>query len=174
MTTTQKDPQDVVAHLGKLIHGIKVAMMTTVDSDGSLRSRPMWTYDKDFDGELWFFTNDHTHKVDEVEKDHHVSLAYADPGKDRYVSVSGRCQLVRDKAKAKELWTPALKAWFPQGLEDPNMALLRVTVEKAEYWDTPNSRMVQLVGFVKAVLTGEKYHPGDNQKLDRNAPGRRN
>ncbi|RYD35018.1 MAG: general stress protein, partial [Myxococcaceae bacterium] len=53
MTTTQKDPQDVVAHLGKLIHGIKVAMMTTVDTDGSLRSRPMWTYDKDFDGELW-------------------------------------------------------------------------------------------------------------------------
>ena len=61
MTTTQKDPQDVVAHLGKLIHGIKVAMMTTVDTDGSLRILPMWTYDNDFDGELWFFTNDHTH-----------------------------------------------------------------------------------------------------------------
>ncbi|NOK22491.1 pyridoxamine 5'-phosphate oxidase family protein [Corallococcus carmarthensis] len=172
MTTTTKSPQDVVEHLGKLIHGIKVAMMTTVDSDGSLRSRPMWTYDKDFDGELWFFTNDHTHKVDEVQKDHHVSLAYSDPTRDRYVSVSGRCQLIRDKAKAKELWNPSLKAWFPQGLDDPNLALLRVSVEKAEYWDTPNSKMVQLVGFVKAVLTGEKYQPGDNQKLDRGAPRR--
>ncbi|GMU05177.1 MULTISPECIES: pyridoxamine 5'-phosphate oxidase family protein [Corallococcus] len=170
MTTTTKTPQDVVEHLGKLIHGIKVAMMTTVDTDGSLRSRPMWTYDKDFDGELWFFTNDHTHKVDEVQKDHHVSLAYSDPTRDRYVSVSGRCALIRDKAKAKELWNPSLKAWFPQGLDDPNLALLRVSVEKAEYWDTPNSKMVQLVGFVKAVLTGEKYHPGDNQKLDRGAP----
>ncbi|RKG96072.1 pyridoxamine 5'-phosphate oxidase family protein [Corallococcus carmarthensis] len=172
MTTTTKSPQDVVEHLGKLIHGIKVAMMTTVDSDGSLRSRPMWTYDKDFDGELWFFTNDHTHKVDEVQKDHHVSLAYSDPTRDRYVSVSGRCQLIRDKAKAKELWNPSLKAWFPQGLDDPNLALLRVSVEKAEYWDTPNSKRVQLVGFVKAVLTGEKYQPGDNQKLDRGAPRR--
>lgn len=165
--TTTKNPQDVVQHLGKLIHGIQVAMMTTVDTDGSLRSRPMWTHDQDFDGELWFFTNDHTHKVDEVENDHHVGLAYSDPTRNRYVSVSGRCQLIRDKAKARELWSPALKAWFPQGLDDPNLALLRVTVEKAEYWDTPNSKAVQLVGFVKAVLTGARYHPGDNQKLDR-------
>jgi general stress protein 26 len=158
----QKDP---ITHLGELIRGIKVAMMTTVESDGSLRSRPMWTHDRDFDGELWFFTREHSAKVDEVERDHHVNLSYAEPGKDHFVSVSGRCRLVLDKEKARELWNPTLKAWFPTGLEDPELALLCVKVEKAEYWDTPNSRMVQLIGFVKAALTGESYRPGENEKV---------
>jgi general stress protein 26 len=157
--------QDAITHLGELIHGIKVAMMTTVEADGSLRSRPMWTHDRDFDGELWFFTREHSAKVGEVEHDHHVSLAYAEPSKDRFVSVSGRCRLVLDKQKARELWSPTLKAWFPQGVDDPELALLCVKVEKAEYWDTPNSRMVQLVGFVKSVLTGQTYEPGENEKV---------
>lgn len=165
MARKTKDTKDVIQHLDELIKGIKVAMMTTVEEDGSLRGRPMWTHDRDFDGELWFFTREHTPKVGEVEHHHHVNLAYSDPGRERYVSVSGRCRLVLDKEKARELWNPTLKAWFPQGLDDPELALLCVHVEKAEYWDTPSSRMVQLAGFVKATLTGQKYEPGDNQKV---------
>ncbi|WP_224249259.1 pyridoxamine 5'-phosphate oxidase family protein [Hyalangium gracile] len=163
----QKDvgQQEAIAHLGKLIQDIKVAMMTTIEADGTLRSRPMWTHNRDFDGELWFFTREHSAKVGEVEHDHHVNLSYSDPTKDSFVSVSGRCRLVLDKEKARELWNPTLKAWFPDGLEDPELALLCVKVEKAEYWDTPNSRMVQLIGFAKAVLTGETYQPGDNEKV---------
>jgi general stress protein 26 len=109
--------------------------------------------------------------VDEVEHDHHVNLSYADPAREHYVSVSGRCQLVRDRDKARELWNPLLKAWFPEGLDDPELALLRVQVEKAEYWDTPSSRMVQLVGFVKSALTGQEYHPGDNEKISLEGDG---
>jgi general stress protein 26 len=171
MARKTKDTQDVVQHFGDLIKDIKVAMMTTVEADGSLRSRPMWTHDRDFDGELWFFTREHSPKVDEVEHDHHVNLAYSDPTRTRFVSVSGRCRLVLDKEKARELWNPSLKAWFPEGLDDPELALLCVRVEKAEYWDTPSSRMVQLVGFVKATLTGTSYEPGDNQKLELDGSG---
>ncbi|MFP2961967.1 pyridoxamine 5'-phosphate oxidase family protein [Myxococcus sp. 1LA] len=166
MARKKKDTQDVTEHFDDLIKGIKVAMMTTVEADGSLRSRPMWTHDRDFDGELWFFTREHSPKVDEVAHDHHVNLAYSDPSRDRYVSVSGRCRLVLDKEKARELWNPTLKAWFPEGLDDPELALLCVRVEKAEYWDTPSSRMVQFAGMVKAAITGQPYAPGDNQKLD--------
>lgn len=173
MAKTKADRQDVIEHLGKLIRGIKVAMMTTVEQDGSLRSRPMWTHDGDFDGELWFFTREHSPKVDDVEHDHHVNLSYADPSRDCYVSVSGRCSLVLDKAKAQELWNPTLKAWFPKGLEDPELALLRVRVEKAEYWDSPSSRMVQLVGFVKATLTGQQFRPGGNEKVSLEEGGAR-
>ncbi len=165
MTTKKTDTKDPIVHLAELIKGIKVAMMTTVQKDGSLRSRPMWTQNKDFDGQLWFFTREHTPKVDEVERDEHLNLAYSDPSHDRFVSVSGTVKVVTDKEKILELWDPSLKAWFPQGLTDPDLALLRVDVLKAEYWDTPNSRMVQLVGFVKAVLTGESLHPGDPVKV---------
>ncbi|MFY1828787.1 pyridoxamine 5'-phosphate oxidase family protein [Myxococcus fulvus] len=162
----EQDTRGAVEHLGELIHGIKVAMMTTVDADGSLHSRPMWTQDHDFDGELWFFTREHSHKVDEVEQDHHVNVSFSDPARERYVSVSGRCRLVKDPRKLRELWSPALKAWFPDGMDDPELALLCVRVERAEYWDTPSSRMVQLVGMVKAALTGKSYAPADHQSLE--------
>ena len=88
------------------------------------------------------------------------------PDDQRYVSVSGNAFLVRDKAKAKELWNEALRTWFPQGLDDPDLALLRVTVDKAEYWDSPSSAMVHAFGYVKALVTGAPPSPGDNRKIN--------
>ncbi|HKV09480.1 MAG TPA: pyridoxamine 5'-phosphate oxidase family protein [Thermoanaerobaculia bacterium] len=150
-----------------LIKGIRFAMLTTVDTDGSLRSRPMATQEAEFDGELWFFTGASSPKVDEVERNHRVNVSYAAPDDNTYVSISGTARMVRDKAKAKELWNPALKAWFPEGLDDPDLALLCVRVEKAEYWDSPSSKMVQLYGLAKAVLTGKRADDiGENEKID--------
>jgi general stress protein 26 len=126
----------------------------------------MATQEAPFDGNLWFFTSAASPKVDEIEDEHHVQLSYASPEDNRYVSVSGRATVVRDRAKAEELWSPAMKAWFPDGLDDPELALLRVHVEAAEYWDSPSSTMVHIVGFVKAVSTGQPYQPGENEKLD--------
>src|SRR5207253_1026725 len=128
-----------VQKLAKLIKGIKFAMLTTADTDGTLHSRPMATQETDFDGALWFFTYADSGKVHELQQDRAVNVSYADPSSNRYVSVSGTAQVVHDRAKAKELWSPAHKAWFPDGLEDPNLALLRIQVTKAEYWDGPSS-----------------------------------
>ncbi len=165
-TDTPAERQQAIEKLGKLIAKVKFAMLTTADEDGTLRSRPMATQKADeFDGDLWFFTRASAPKVGEVEHEHQVNVAYAEPDDQLYVSVSGRANLVRDKAKADQLWTPAMKAWFPKGTDDPDLALLKVHVEKAEYWDTPNSTLVHLVGFVKATVTGQAYKPGENEKI---------
>ncbi len=161
---TQSQDNDV-QKLAKLIHGIDFCMMTTVGESGSLHSRPMSTQKDEFDGTLWFFTEVDSGKVIEIANDGHVNLSYADPSKHRYVSVSGRARLVRDREKAKELWNPMHKAWFPEGLDDPKLALLAVDVTQAEYWDAPGGKLVQLIGFTKAMLTGEKYEPGDHAKI---------
>ena len=163
-----KDHGEAVAKLGELIKDVKIAMLTTVDPDGSLRSRPMATMGtKDgFDGTLWFFTKDDSGKVGEIDREHQVNLSYSDPSHQNYVSVSGTATVVHDKAKNEELWTPLFKAWFPKGLDDPHMALLKVTVEKAEYWDTPSSAIVHLFGFIKATVTGKAAKPGDHAKID--------
>ena len=161
-----QDRQAVIRKLGELIKDIEFAMFTTVAADGSLRSRPMATQKQDFDGALWFFTRRDSAKVEEVQNEMRANVAYADPDDQRYVSVSGTAQLINDHKKMEELWNPIYKAWFPQGLNDPQIALLRVNVESAEYWDSPNGKMVQLIGFVKAIVTGEQYHPGENEKLD--------
>ncbi len=140
-------PKDPIKKLRKLIRDAPVAMLTTVASDGSLRSRPMATPDGDFDGELWFFTRYHSPKSDEIQENQKVNVTYATPKNDRYVSVSGRAALVRDPDKVKELWRGALKQWFPEGKKDPELALLKVTVDRAEYWDADANRMVDLPRF---------------------------
>jgi general stress protein 26 len=157
-----------VSKLRELMKDIQVAMMTTIEADGSLRSRPMQLQEAEFDGSLWFLTDAKTAKVYEIERDHHVNLSFSHPTKANYVSVSGLARLVRDRAKAEELWTPLHKAWFPQGLDDPNLALLRVDIQKAEYWDSPSSKVVQLIGFVKAIATGKPYgeEATDHEKLN--------
>jgi general stress protein 26 len=155
-----------IEKLGKLIKDIKVAMMTTVDTDGTLRSRPMRTQQQEFDGDLWFFTETTSPKVDELRRDAQVNLSYADAGSQTYVSVSGQGELVRDRKKIEELWNPLYKAWFPEGLETPNLGLIRVRVDKAEYWDSPNGKVVQLVGFVKSLATGERVDAGENKKVE--------
>ncbi|MBD2308969.1 pyridoxamine 5'-phosphate oxidase family protein [Chroococcidiopsis sp. FACHB-1243] len=162
------DSQDRnVKKLRELLRDIKFAMLTTVEDDGSLRSRPMATQEQDFDGNLWFFSNSNAPKVQEVEHHQRVNLSYAQPDKQKYISVSGTAQLVRDRQKIEELWNPTYKSWFPQGLDDPNLALLKVSVDKAEYWDSPSSQVVRLVGFLKSVVTGEPIgNLGTNEKVE--------
>ncbi len=156
---------DPIAQLNTLVKDIKFAMMTTVNPDGSLASRPMACQQTDFDGDMWFFTQKTSGKILSLSKDQHVNLGYASPTDNRYVSVSGRAELVEDAEKAKELWNPFYRAWFPKGLKDPDLILIRVRVETAEYWDSPSSMVVKLVGFAKALLTGKAYEPEDHDRL---------
>src|SRR5687768_2670674 len=128
--TEKTEQTDDVAKLAKLIEGQKVAMLVTEDDTGALRARPMWTQQVQFDGRLWFFTSDDSGKVHEVEGGKHVNVSYVDAQHDRYLSISGRAVLVKDKQKAEQLWNPLYKAWFPEGLNDPKLALLRIDVEK--------------------------------------------
>lgn len=162
----QTGRNEAVKKLGELIEDIEFVMLTTVEEDGSLRSRPMQTQQVEFDGDLWFFTHAGTAKVEEIEHERNVNVSYAKPEDNRYVSVSGKARTVRDRARIEELWNPALKAWFPKGKDDPEIALIKVSVERAEYWDAPSSTLVQIAGFVKAVATGETYEPGENEKLN--------
>lgn len=163
-----KDDKELsdIEKLARLIKDIRIAMLTTVDQEGQLHSRPMATQTAEFDGNLWFFTGMSTPKVGEIQKDQHVNVSYAAPDDHRYVSVSGRAEIVRDRKKAEELWNPFYKAWFPKGIDDPDLVLLKVRVERAEYWDSPSSPVVYLVGFLKAIVTGERAEVRENEKID--------
>jgi general stress protein 26 len=146
-----------------LVKDIKMTMLTSISEDGSLHSRPMTLQEIDSEGNLWFFTSVDGEKSHEIEKEVHVNLAFSQPKDNTYVSVSGIAEVIQDRAKAEKLWSPVLKAWFPKGLEDPELALLKVSMETAEYWDAPNGTMVQLFGMVKAVLTGKPYQANKSE-----------
>ena len=157
------DANEAPAKLWSMIKDIRFAMLVTEQEDGTLRSRPMATQQSEFDGDLWFFTALNAPKVAEVRHHAKVNLSYAEPDDQKYISVSGTCEVVRDKAKMQELWSPVYKAWFPNGIEDPNVGLLKVHVTNAEYWDSPNGKMVQLIGYLKAVATGEHYKASEDE-----------
>ena len=156
--------QKSIEQLKEMLEGIDFAMLVTV-AGGKFRSRPMSTQEMDENGDLWFFTSDETHKVDEIEADNRVLVAYSQPDENTYVSVFGRAAISRDRAKIEELWSPVHKAWFPEGVDDPHLCLLKVSIEEAEYWDSPNSKLVQIAGFVKALVTGQEADGGDYGKI---------
>lgn len=164
-TTTNHDAQ--LTKLRELVKDIDFCMLTTIAEDGSLHGRPMSANGEiEPNGDLWFFTYTDSAKVTEVDRTEQVNVSFSAPDKQRYVSMSGTAQLVQDRAKMQELWKPELKAWFPQELDEPEIALLKVTVETAEYWDAPASWVAKTIGFVKAVTTGKKANSGENEKLN--------
>ncbi len=150
-----------------LIKDIKIALMVTTGTDTHLHGRPMAAMNKTFEGELWFASRDDTPKLEEIAKAPQVLLAYSEPKSQNYVSLSGSAKIVHDKAKVHELWTEASRVWFPKGPDDPDLALICVTVESAEYWDAPSSAWVYAKGYAKARLTGESPHDvGENKVVN--------
>jgi len=144
--TTATGQREWLGKLAELIRDVRVAMLTTVTADGALRSRPMLTCGVGpEDGGLWFFTRADAAKVDEALHQPRVNVSYAEPGQNRYVSVSGSATLVRDREKIRQLWNEGERVWFPRGPDDPDLALLRVSVEWAEYWDGPAGAPAGLV-----------------------------
>ncbi|MBC8100044.1 MAG: pyridoxamine 5'-phosphate oxidase family protein [Armatimonadetes bacterium] len=155
--------REKIEKLRELIKGIDIAMLTTIDENGNLRSRPMGTQEVEFDGDLWFLTSVDTVKVSEIERENRVNVSYGG-GKDRYVSVSGTAVVLNDRAKIKELWSPIYKAYFPEGLDDPNLRLLKIEVQQAEYWHTPGGIVATIIAFAQA-MAGKETEMGENEKL---------
>ena len=147
--------------LRDLIEGIRFAMFITRGPDGMLRARPMTTQNADADnpdaGErLWFFMSRSSDLVSELSAEPAVNVSYADPNKDAYVSVSGSARIVDDLTIKQRLWSKMTESWFPKGLEDPDLALVCVEVDEAEYWNVKESKLVQVAKMVKAAMTGKR------------------
>jgi len=151
--------------LGELPEGIEVAMLTTRAADGSLVSRPLQTLLFDGKGTLYFFTAADSGKVDELLADSEVNLAYAHPGKHRYVSVRGRARVGRDRARIEELWSFVQKPFFPGGKDDPNLVVLSVRIRDADYWEAAGNFVSRALDFTRAIVSDNPSDLGEHGKL---------
>ena len=147
------------------VKDIRTAMLTTQREDGEFHSRPMATHDVDDDGSMWFFTYKDSNKVREIQQNDRVSLGFVDTGAETYVAISGNAEVVDDQQKIDELWNDVLKTWFPNGKDDPNITLLKVTTHSGEYWDRPGGKMMQLFEMAKGALTGQPDTSGRDEKF---------
>ena len=141
-----------IARLNELISGINLAILTTQRPDTTLHSCPMVTHGADDEGAFWLITSSNTEKVEAVRTIQRVNLCFTDTAAQRYVSVSGFCELVRNGGIAKQLWKPEYKSWFPGGLEDPDLILMKIVVQQAEYWDAAQACMVPVLGFTEPAI----------------------
>ena len=158
MATTPDDK------LRELLTGFDTAMLVTRTANGHLRARPMAFAAADPDGTLWFATDRHSGKMDEIAADPHVNVCMQAGRK--FVSVSGTAAAVDDRAKIAELWKEPFKVWFPGGKDDPNLILLRVSGDAGEYWDNSGTSGIKyLIEAGRAYLSGTRADVGDDPKI---------
>lgn len=162
MTTSESTSQ-----VAQLVSNARISMFTTMTADGKHVSRPMALQAAEFDGVLWFFCYDDSAKIAEIAENPQVNVSFADKDNSTWTSASGVARQVQDRAKAEQLWSPALEVWFPDGVETAGLTLISVDVESVEYWDSPSSKVKQLVGAVRAAVTGDPdKFPGTNKTVE--------
>ena len=150
----------------ELIKDIRFAMFTTRNTNGHLHAWPMTMQNKSFDdGKLWFFMSRASEAVRELQSNPTVGVAFADPGKDTYVSLSSTARVVDNVAKAQELWSKMDDAWFKHGVNDPDLALVEVNIVHGHYWDVKESKVTQLLLMAKAALTGDQPQLGESGEI---------
>jgi general stress protein 26 len=150
--------------INHIISSTRFATVTTRTADGDLVSRPLAVLDREFDGTVWFFTQDPSPKTDDVAADPHVNVAYADGAS--VVSLAGTATVDRDQARIDEFWNPWAEAWFEGGRQDPTVALLRVQATSAEYWHIDKPGLVRGFEVVKALVTGGTPDVGESRTVE--------
>jgi general stress protein 26 len=153
--------------LVELIEGIKSCMFITKEKFGeNIDGRPMGIAHIEKDGTMWFFTKATSLIIDELELNSKVSIVIINESKNTYLMIHGKGESSYNKHKMEELWNPIMKTWFPQGLEDPDMMLIKVTPHEVSYWDSSASKMVVLFNMIKSIITGKEYDEGKHGKIN--------
>lgn len=155
-----------IKKLKELLSHSRICMLSTYTNSEGIHTRPMAFQQLEDDGAIWFFTNEYSPKMEEISVNHEVSISFSNESQSNYVVLKGQARLSKDKAKMEELFNPMVKVWFPEGLDDPKMALINVEVVSAEYWDNTSSTMVMLFHVAKSLVTGEMYDEGEHGKIN--------
>lgn len=148
----QTNPE--LERLAILIRPISVAIMTSLNINGELVSRPMWPLVMDQQGAIWFFTNLRSAKLDHLDE---INFSFAEVSRATFVSISGSGELNTDKLRIRSLWTPAARSWFADGPDSSNLGLLKFTPKSAEYWNSPHCKLVRILTADK-TKTKSKFH----------------
>ena len=163
-----------IEDLYKLVEGIEVAMVTTRRRDGMLVTRPMATQETQPGIDFWFVTDISSDKVDELEADPNVSLAYFNTKSWEWVSVSGRARIQQNRAMIHDLYKPDWKAWFGDeggerdgGPNDPRIALMMVDAQSVIYGKNNKPKPLALFEIAKGMITGSTPEIQDVRHVDR-------
>jgi general stress protein 26 len=158
MPETAQTDNGHAERLWSLIKDVRYPVMTTHRADGGLQARPMSMQNRESDplDFLWLFTPRDSEQVEDLQWDSSVSIVFTEPVKSVYVVVFGSASVVEDTGRKRQLWSPDAQAWFPEGPDDPNMALVRVRIIQADCWDVKRNAVNHLFKLDTSAIT---YRP---------------
>lgn len=145
-----------------LMEKISICMLANWDG-AELRSRPMGAFVRRKNNAVYFLTDARHHKDDDIKQYPKVCLAFADPGNQKFVSLSGHAEVSADRTAIKELWSTPAKAWWDSP-DDPNIRVLKVVPDDAQFWEGPG-KVVSTVKMAVAAMSGNRPDLGDNKKV---------
>jgi general stress protein 26 len=151
-----------------IIESIKTGILFTRLGIDKLKGRPMTTIRVDNNGDLWFFTNEFSGNVYEICKNNEVFINYANPLINTYAVVTGKAYLTREINKINELYAPVIKTWFPAGLNDPNLLLLRIEPDEVKYWNSNSGKLVTSFKMLSGMSSDDEFINGKIIKADLN------
>lgn len=146
-----------------LIDGMHIAMLTSIDADDRLVSRPMSVLKMDSEGVFWLFADTNSTTVNQLDR---VNLSFSNEEDSTYVSIAGHGVVSDDRAQVHALWSPLMKPWFPDGENSPNLALLKIQAQTVEYWDSGHSKMVRLFAMAASVVASKPIGMGEHGTID--------
>lgn len=147
-----------VAKVKELAEEIGTCMFCTYD-ENQLESRPMGLQQVDVEGNLWFLSRRGSRKNRAIEKDPRVELLFAQ-GHEKFLAVNGSAFISTNREKIKELWQPLAKVWFTEGVDDPDITVIKVDFNRGHYWDTKHGSMVAFAKMAASLLTGKTMDDG--------------
>lgn len=150
--------QEAIAKAKELAEETKICMFCTYPTP-ELDARPMTAHQVDEQGNVWFMSDKSSNKNDHITANPHVDLLFGQ-GQAKFLSLHGHAEVLYDKEKIKELWTPVAKIWFTEGVDDPRISLIKVKVEKGYYWDNKHGKVVETAIMIGAFLSGTTMDDG--------------
>lgn len=160
--TKDLNNKEAIDKLKSLVEDIMICLFCTdLKTDDGSTTRPMSAIKVCDQGNIWFFSEKDSDKNKAIANDKIVQLFFSHPAKGSYLVVNGEAEIILDKAKIEELWTPVAKIWFKEGKDDPNISIIKVTPTTAYYWDTNGNRMINFIKMVASVVTGKNLLNGE-------------
>lgn len=162
MSTTENLIElEAIQKLKELVEEIGVCLFcTTLKIDDGATCRPMEAMQVCDQGNIWFFSDVDSDKNEEIKKDKLVQLFFSHPGKSSYLIVNGDAEIIIDRKKTDELWSPLVKTWFKEGKDDPSISIIKVKPQSAYYWDTDGNKMINFFKMVTSIATGTTLEMG--------------
>lgn len=150
--------------LSELLKDFRFSMVTFVTDEGHLHSAPMTTQNDAFNGIVWFLGSKKSELVKSISSNPQVNLGYSNISNNDYVSINGVAENVIDEVILDEIWSPAYEAFFEHGKSDPDIQLIRVVCNGAQYWKGSGT-LVTLYKLAKASVTGETEDLGTSKSI---------